>query len=95
MRRKELEKLDHSTILYQQFLLTCISYKQVPYHVVIFDTDKKRQTLDIYKKTSNGFCSTKKLTIPREDVPMIQQYLIDDYPEVEFKTLDLIGDAEE
>lgn len=94
MRRNEYEKMDRSTILYHQFLLTCISYKQIPYHVIIFDTDKKRQTLDIYKKTSNGCCSTKKLTVPRKDVPMIRQYLLDDYPEVVINTLAFTEDID-
>ncbi len=88
MNRQELEELDHSTIQYMQFLLTCISYKQEPAYAFIYDTDKNRQTFDIYKLSSNGFLSTKKLTIPRKDTEKIKEYLLADYPGIKIRVLD-------
>lgn len=88
MNRQELEQLDHSRIQYMQFLLTCISYKQEPAYAFISDTDKYRQTLNIYKLSSNGFLSTKKLTIPRKDTEKVIGYLLADYPGVKITFLD-------
>ena len=87
MNRQELEQLDHSRIQYLQFMLTCISYKQEPTHVVIFDSDKNRQTFDIYKQSSNGFQSTKKLMVPKKDAEKIKGYLLSDYPDIRFINL--------
>lgn len=88
MNRQDLEQLEHSRIQYLQFMLTCISYKQEPTHVIIFDTDKNRQTFDIYKQSANGYKSTKKLTIPRIDTEKVIGYLLADYPEIKITFLD-------
>ncbi len=88
LTRKDLEELTYPEIIYQQILVNCVSYRQTPYYAVVFNTDKKRKSMTIYKKSANGYITTKKITVSKKDIPLIQEYLSNDYPGIEFKSLD-------
>ena len=89
LTRKNLDELTFPEIIYEQILVNCVSYKQKPYYAVIFDTDPKRKSMTIYKKSVNGYVTTKRITISKKDLPLIQDYLSNDYPEIVFKNLDV------
>lgn len=75
-------------ILFQQCYYTCKLYHQEPFKVEIFPPDDRRKTFLLFKSSSRGAISTKKMTVINKDCDRFKNLLLDAYPNLVITELD-------
>ena len=95
MTFKEYKSEEYEYLLYNSFTIGLALHRQKPIKAVQFDCDKKTQSIVIFRESPNGNISTKKLTATKEAMVFIRAWLAQDFPELEFETVDSSADVEE
>ena len=83
MTYKELSNLSYPDLVYAQFLINCIAYKQTPYQAILYNRDKNLKVMEVFKRTSTGNTSTKKMVARNDQMPLLVKRIKQDFPDIE------------